>query len=106
MIKLAVNFTDTKKRVSEIKNACNAAIEAAAENIREEAKSFAPVKTGKLRESIKTEKKDNYISVGSDVPYAFFVEYGTSRAVPAPFFQPATVMGAETLRENLKDRLK
>lgn len=106
MIRVGINTPDFEKYVHEIKDACIAAVGTAAESISVHAALLAPVKTGKLRDSIKIEKKNDYISVGSDLPYAFFVEYGTNRAKPSPFLQPAAFSGAETLRESLRNGLK
>jgi len=55
--------------------------------VEQKAKENCPVDTGKLRNSIKSEldKADLTVSVGSDLEYAKFVEYGT-RYQPAQSF--------------------
>lgn len=55
------------------------------------ARSFAPVLTGTLRDSIVVDE-DGY---GSDLPYAGFVEFGTSDTAPQPFMEPSST-AAET----------
>lgn len=49
-----------------------------AEEIKVEAKSLAPVDTGRLQRSIKVVKEDEGVyKVGSQLDYAIFVEFGT-----------------------------
>lgn len=63
-----------------------------AEAIRQRAKNLAPVDTGKLRDSIRTDKvgPDQYeVGPGDEVEYAMYVEYGTSRTPAQPYMRPA-----------------
>jgi HK97 gp10 family phage protein len=53
--------------------------------VADEMRSLAPVDTGALRASIQI--TDDGVAVG--VPYAAFVEYGTSDTAPQPFAGPA-----------------
>src|SRR3990167_6567527 len=54
------------------------------------AKGFAPVDTGRLRNSIHAEKiSDNEVIVSDNVEYGVFVEFGTSKMPPQPFLTPA-----------------
>lgn len=57
------------------------------------AKRLCPVDTGRLRASITSEVgKDSdglYAVVGSDVEYAGYVEFGTSRNAAQPYLRPA-----------------
>lgn len=67
--------------------------------IEADAKVACPVRTGRLRESISHEVDGDTLRVGSDVPYAAFVEEGhrivawghdTHRVEPPePFLRPA-----------------
>ena len=53
-----------------------------------EIKAITPVKTGRLKASIKyTVDNSKTISVSSDVPYAVFVEYGTPVMEPRSMFR-------------------
>lgn len=69
--------------IRRIHNASKRALKGAAIRARNRAKSYTPVDTGRLRDSIKegsvTEESGGKlaISVGSDVEYALFVEFGT-----------------------------
>jgi hypothetical protein len=62
---------------------------AKAQEIEERAKSLAPVETGRYRDSIRAEADiEGGTAVGrvsSDVPYAVYIEYGTS---DTPVFAP------------------
>ena len=61
-----------------------------AKEFAEFAKRYVPVKSGTLRDSISYKKKHkmDYV-IGSGVPYAKYVEYGTSKRAPNPFFRRA-----------------
>lgn len=76
------------------------AMHGAAERIVARAKAKCPVDTGRLRDSIRIFPKSvpggRGVSIGtseghlgSDVHYAFFVEYGTSKMAAHPFLRPA-----------------
>lgn len=55
------------------------------------AKGFAPVRTGNLRRSIHHEMRQGGLEaeIGTDVEYAAFVEFGTSRMAPQAYMGPA-----------------
>lgn len=61
--------------------------------VQNAARELAPVDTGRLRSSIRMisgEDADGfYVEVGTNVEYAVFVEYGTTRAAAQPFLRPA-----------------
>lgn len=58
--------------------------------IRNKAVGFAPVDTGRLRQSIGLKRLDpDTWRVGTNVSYAPFVEFGTRFQAPQPFFRPA-----------------
>lgn len=60
-------------------------------NVQREARRNAPVDTGRLRSSIRFKVSDEGFTgqVFSDVEYAAFVEFGTSRIGSRPFLVPA-----------------
>ena len=64
-----------------------------AERVNQRAKSLCTVQTGALRQSLKVVKQ-NLMSyrIQSDKDYALYVEYGTSRTSPNPYFRPAINM--------------
>lgn len=61
--------------------------------VQNAARELCPVDTGRLRASIvSVPGRDTigpYVEVGTNVEYAPFVEYGTSRAPAQPFLRPA-----------------
>lgn len=72
-------------------------------DVQNRARQLAPVDTGRLRSSIvHTPGRDShgaFVDVGSNVVYAAFVEFGTSRGRAQPFLRPAL---AEAVRDGIK----
>lgn len=60
----------------------------AAEVGRNTARSRVPVKTGRLRRSLKAEMTSDGARFGSDVSYASYVEKGTRRMRAQPYLEP------------------
>ena len=96
MAKVRINeryVSESVKRQSEI-------LDAVAQAIKERAVIACPVDTGALAASIRVEGDGLLtnvssgtvalsMSIGSDLPYANVVEYGTSRRRAQPFLRPA-----------------
>jgi len=60
------------------------------DRLAEQVRRNAPVRTGRLRDSIVARKtKVMGYRVITTVPYSRFVEYGTSRMSAQPYFRPA-----------------
>jgi len=77
--------------------------EIAGKETAREAKVFAPVDTGKLRQSIKAEKQNNYLwFVTAYEKYARWVEFGTSKMAAQPFMHPAFRVIAKQYIRDLK----
>lgn len=68
-------------------------------SIERDAKSFAPVDTGNLRNSISTKFSSSIIMIRADIgptaEYGIYQELGTSRMPPQPFLRPATERNQE-----------
>lgn len=70
-----------------------------AEEIRDEAKTICPVKTGRLQDSIEVkEESEGKFVVQATAHYAAAVEFGTSEQEANPFLRPA----AETVRSRMR----
>ena len=78
-------------------------VHASLEAVETAAKANAPVLTGQLRESIHADEDGDGLggSVSTDVRYAVFVEYGTSKMAAEPFMGPAADAGTGQLIEGL-----
>lgn len=61
----------------------------AAADMERDAKAFAPVDTGALRNSIGTDLSGLTAEIGPTVNYGIYVELGTSRMAPRSFLGPA-----------------
>lgn len=66
-----------------------AAMTSAANEVATVARQLAPVDTGALRDSIHVDLVDGEAEVIADVPYAIFVEFGTSVDEAQPYLRPA-----------------
>lgn len=70
--------------------ASRAAITEVAVGVTNLAKQYCPVDTGRLRSSISFEVDTRATAtVGTNVEYAPYVEYGTSRMAAQPYLRPA-----------------
>ena len=97
---VAVNNTD--KVLEEITRLVSQAIRETADELVNEAQALAPVRTGELRDSIHKEEIDELnVAVGSDISYAPFLEYGTSRMAARSFLTPASISAREKLKLKL-----
>jgi HK97 gp10 family phage protein len=54
-----------------------------------QAKANAPVRTGRLKNSINSRVSGDVAIVGTNVEYATHVEYGTKRSKAKPYMRPA-----------------
>lgn len=73
-----------------------------------DAKRVCPVDLGRLQGSITFDLSnvDNYeVSVGTNVEYAAYVEYGTYKQSPQPYMRPAYNKNVAKLETKIKDIL-
>ena len=84
----------------------------AAMKIRDGARTRAPKRTGKLRESIfaargDMNKPNALVGVNYRIaPHAHLVEYGTVKTRPHPFLRPAIAASAAEVRRTIETGLK
>lgn len=93
---------DQKVAVGEARNA----VKAATAGTERDAKSFAPVDTGALRNSITSSLSGNAVMsrgvVGPTVSYGRYVEEGTSRMAPRAYLGPAFDRNAATFMKAME----
>jgi HK97 gp10 family phage protein len=99
-----------EKIPKELDSTVDETLEANAQDIERNAKSKAPVDTGKLQQSIKAlkESEKTYIIRANNTgkaPYAPFVEYGTRFQRAQPFLFPAFFAGRDRFVKDLKNLL-
>ena len=70
--------------------------------VERQAKEDCPVDTGRLRASITSEVSGLEGKVGTNVEYAGFVEYGTSKMPAKPYLFPALEKSKSKITELLK----
>lgn len=70
-------------------------------------KQLTPVDTGALKQSYgAVPVSSNEVEVGSDMEYAPFVEYGTSRMGAQPHLTPAFAQSEETFKARLAEEMQ
>ena len=85
-------------------------LQAVGQTIEGDAKQKAPIYTGKLRQSIKSERIDNKTyriraNATGLAPYAIFVEFGTRFMRARPFLFPAFFSGRQRFTKALEKLL-
>lgn len=79
-------------------------ISQAADRMVSDARSFAPVRTGFLRDNISITNQNAYaIQVSSLAYYSVFVEFGTRFMQPEPFFLPAVMQNIPSPQQLLAE---
>ena len=87
-----------KKLDSRLKRGVNDKLREAGNLIRERAKNLAPVRTGRLRSSIFSQVEDWTLEVGTNAPYARYVEFGTRWIRPRYFMLRAIQENASKIK--------
>lgn len=89
--------------------AVRASVQASCDLIEGLAKGFAPVDTGRLRDSIATTIEDSgktvVGTVGTDVSYAVFQEFGTIYQPGTAFLRPAIDSARGSVKEIFRDQI-
>ena len=107
---MAVNFSTGKSTNNlphlgvQLERALSQLIRKAGFRIEARAKSLAPVDTGVLRNSITTRVEGPLkVTVGTDVEYAGYQEFGTRFQKGKPFMTPAVDEAMEEFRKDVRD---
>ncbi|MCP8307958.1 MAG: HK97 gp10 family phage protein [archaeon] len=87
---------------SRVKIAIEEASEEASKLIAQSAKRKAPVRTGKLRDSIRASS----FMVEARVPYAAYVEFGTRKMEAQPFLRPAIEESIPKVRNIFRTKIE
>lgn len=91
--KITVNpgtvLSDLQGIASALQTGIKPALEAGGKAGLVEAQNKVPVRTGNLQRSLYAEVKENSLEIGGRANYTAYVEFGTSRGLPArPFIRP------------------
>lgn len=108
MINVSVKVTSNAKKVISAKNdAIARALEAIGIQAEGDVAELAPVDTGRLRDSIthEVDESEEAVYVGTNVEYAAYQEYGTSKMKPHPYLKPGIMNNLETYKSIAKQFL-
>ena len=101
----------TRKQLEKAINTIIRQIPRAMKNSLNDARNYAvsvvPVKTGRLKGSIKVEEINPFYGrIGTNVEYARVVEFGDVGRRPKPYLRPAFVIGQKSLKRRLKQIIR
>ena len=103
-----VKVTSRTKEVSEqFKKAVERGLTAAAIIVESDAKLRSPIDSGTLMGSIAKGKVVNSsIQIGTNIEYAPYVEYGTSRMAAQPYLTPALIENKAKIQKVFESQIK
>ena len=94
-VNIEVSEDNTEEAVSLMKEAVVRGLEAVGLLGEGYAKMLCPVDTGRLRNSITHTSDGEAAYIGTNVEYAAYVEYGTSKTSAQPFLEPAATQHSD-----------
>ena len=105
------NFDEVRRKLlifpKEARPALTKALIRAGHMVEKDAKGKCPVRTGRLRSSITTEKKTwDEIHIGTNVVYGPFVEYGTRFMRAQPYLRPALAENQKKITDSVVSEVK
>lgn len=101
---LSAIFAAMDAFVASLEDKVDQAVQGAGIETEAEAKKAAPVDTGRLRSSIQYARQEKMkCSVGTNVSYAIYQEYGTYKSPAHPFLFPAFQIASQHLIDELKN---
>lgn len=92
---------DLRKAPMETLRRASVAIRKTAFDIERDAKFYAPVDTGNLKNSISTTAAGLQAEIGPTAEYGAYVEYGTSRMAPQQYMGPSFERNVPRLQDAL-----
>ena len=104
-----VTVTSHKQEAIDLKNEAVArALEKMGLVAERYAKEYAPVDTGRLRNSIThaTEPEEGAVYIGTNVEYGIYQEFGTVNQAGTPFLRPAVENHIDEYKEIVEQELK
>lgn len=105
---LVINLESLQKKLEKLANpeeVVNKALEKGCQLVENSAKDNCPVDTGQLRASITHEVSNLQGVVGTNVEYASYVEFGTSKQRPQPYLFPALATNREEIIELISNAI-
>lgn len=104
-IKIEADNLDKAKILSD--EACENALMTCGQIYENHAGDYAPVNTGRLRNSIEHHMEGNdTVVIQTDVEYAVYQEMGTRRMKPHPFMRPAGLNHIGEYKKTIESMLK
>lgn len=106
---MSIQFTSHKDEAIEAKNeAVVRALETIGLVAERYAKEYAPVDTGRLRNSIshETNSDESAVYIGTNVEYAPYQEFGTYKMPGTPFLRPAIENHLGEYKQIVQNELK
>lgn len=97
---------NTEEIMSLVKSQITVALEAVGLQGEAYAKRYCPVDTGRLRNSITHTTDEDSAYIGTNVEYAPYVEYGTSKTIAQPFLEPAATGHSEEYKAIFESYLR
>ena len=102
MTKIRIENDKTEAVKKAVEAAIPQALTGAALIVEAAAKNLSPVDTGNLRGSITHEINPDHAKVGTNVEYAPYVEYGTSKMSAQPYLRPGLDSNKAAINQHMK----
>lgn len=103
---IEISSDNTEEIVEEVNDRIKVALEAIGLQGEAYAKRYCPVDTGRLRNSITHTTDEDSAYIGTNVEYAPYVEYGTSKTIAQPFLEPAATGHSEEYKAIFESYLR
>ena len=105
---------DVKSHLDDVLGNEAAAIYLAMNMIGEQAESYAKesltqsgaVDTGRLRNSVTNLPEERKVTVGTNVEYSTYIEFGTSKMAPRPYIKPAVFDHLDEYKQMILSQLQ